>query len=125
MLFSKCLEVSSNSTYIKTGDPANVTNYGPISILPVVSKVIEKVVCNQLVQHLNLGHFPLHPMQFGFGYITLRRQQTVISLNKLNPVLIGEVLLVLSSLILKRLLIPLIIMFFYLNYQGLIFLLIH
>ncbi len=50
----------------KTGDPANVTNYRPISILPVVSKVIEKVVCNQLVEHLNLGLFPLHPMQFGF-----------------------------------------------------------
>ncbi len=50
----------------KTGDPVNVTNYRPISILPVVSKVTEKGVCNQLVEHLNLGHFPLHPMQFGF-----------------------------------------------------------
>ncbi len=50
----------------KIGDPVNVTNCRPISILPVVSKVIEKVVCNQLVDHLKLGHFPLHPMQFGF-----------------------------------------------------------
>ncbi len=50
----------------KTGDPVNVTNYRPISILPVVSKVIEKVVCNQLLEHFNLGHFPIHPMQFGF-----------------------------------------------------------
>lgn len=50
----------------KNGDLVNVINYRPISILPVVSKVIEKVVCNQLVEHLNHGPFPLHCMQYGF-----------------------------------------------------------
>lgn len=50
----------------KAGDPTNVTNYRPISILPVNSKVTEIVICDQLIAHLNHGHFPLHSMQFGF-----------------------------------------------------------
>lgn len=40
-----------------------MNNYKPISILPAVSKV---GICNQLIEHLNLGHFSLHLMQFGF-----------------------------------------------------------
>ena len=43
-----------------------VSNYRPISILLVVSKVTEKWVAEQFKNYLNLGHTPLHPMQFGF-----------------------------------------------------------
>ncbi|KAK0142318.1 putative RNA-directed DNA polymerase from transposon X-element [Merluccius polli] len=50
----------------KAGDQSNVSNYRPISILPVVSKVAEKWVAQQLTAHLNSGHNPLHPLQFGF-----------------------------------------------------------
>uniref|UniRef100_A0A8C7CP59 Reverse transcriptase domain-containing protein n=1 Tax=Oncorhynchus kisutch TaxID=8019 RepID=A0A8C7CP59_ONCKI len=50
----------------KSGDPANVSNYMPISILPVVSKVVEKCVAEQLIAHLNNSPFTLHSMQFGF-----------------------------------------------------------
>ena len=50
----------------KAGDQTNVANYRPISILPVVSKVAEKWVAQQLTAHLNIGHTPLHPLQFGF-----------------------------------------------------------
>lgn len=32
----------------------------------MVSKVIENIIYNQLIEYLNLGYFPLHPMQFGF-----------------------------------------------------------
>lgn len=51
---------------LKTGDRTLTSNYRPISILPIVSKITEKVVCDQLVSHLNEGEFTLHPMQFGF-----------------------------------------------------------
>ena len=50
----------------KSNDPMNVCNYQPISILPVISKVAEKCVSEQLVSFLNNGPFNLHPMQFGF-----------------------------------------------------------
>lgn len=48
------------------GDQTNVANYRPISILPVVSKVAEKWVGQQLTTHFSIGHTPLHPLQYGF-----------------------------------------------------------
>ncbi len=51
----------------KSGERTVPSNYRPISILPIASKLAEKVVCDQLVPHLNEGEFTLHPMQFGFG----------------------------------------------------------
>ena len=42
------------------------SNYRPISILPIVSKVFEKLIAKQIINHLNNSSFPLHPMQFGF-----------------------------------------------------------
>ena len=50
----------------KAGEPTEVKNYRPISILPVVSKITEKVVAEQLTTFLNSGQDSLHPMQFGF-----------------------------------------------------------
>ena len=45
--------------------PQLVSNYRPISILPVMSKVIEKIAADQLILHLNSSQL-LHPMQHGF-----------------------------------------------------------
>lgn len=55
----------------KSGSQDSVSNYGPISILPVLSKIIEKVVAAQLIDHLEARQL-LHPHQFGFrpGYST-------------------------------------------------------
>ena len=49
----------------KSGDPDEITNYRPISILPVLSKIIEKVVANQLVEYLEINNF-LSNTQHGF-----------------------------------------------------------
>lgn len=50
----------------KNGDALSVCNYRPISIIPTVSKVAEKLVAQQIISHLNTTPFTLHPMQFGF-----------------------------------------------------------
>lgn len=50
----------------KSGDRLDACNYRPISILPMLSKVAEKVVADQLTTFLNTGEFGLHRMQFGF-----------------------------------------------------------
>lgn len=50
----------------KSGDRHEPNNYRPISILPVLSKVAEKVVINQLTTHLNTCNPGLNNMQFGF-----------------------------------------------------------
>ena len=50
----------------KGGNRRSTCNYRPISILPVVSKVAEKLIAEQIIKHLNSSSSPLHPMQFGF-----------------------------------------------------------
>lgn len=50
----------------KNGDPFSLCNYWPISIIPTVSKVAEKLIAQQIITHLNTTPFTLHPMQFGF-----------------------------------------------------------
>ena len=51
---------------LKAGDKTKLENYRPISIVPVISKVVEKWIASLLTDHLNSGNNPLHPMQFGF-----------------------------------------------------------
>jgi len=50
----------------KSGDPHPMSNYRPISILPTVSKISEKLIAKQIINHLNTTPYALHPMQFGF-----------------------------------------------------------
>ena len=46
-------------------DASDLTNYRPISLLPVVGKVIEKIMHLQLSKYLNDNHI-LFPSQYGF-----------------------------------------------------------
>ena len=50
---------------LKKGDPKIVSNYRPISILPVFSKILEKIIHKRLVMHLAVNNV-LSPSQFGF-----------------------------------------------------------
>uniref|UniRef100_A0A8C1L0A4 Reverse transcriptase domain-containing protein n=1 Tax=Cyprinus carpio TaxID=7962 RepID=A0A8C1L0A4_CYPCA len=56
---------------LKAGAPDKVSNYRPISILPVLSKILEKIVAEQLVDHLE-NNLLIYPKQFAFrpGYST-------------------------------------------------------
>ena len=49
----------------KSGSVTEPSNYRPVSILPVVSKLVESVVCIQLLQYL-LSHSILTDVQHGF-----------------------------------------------------------
>ena len=51
--------------YYKSGDPDNVTNYRPISILSILSKLLEKIIANQLTEFLENNKL-LSPTQHGF-----------------------------------------------------------
>ena len=49
----------------KSGNKESPDNYRPISVLPVLSKVLEKVVHNQLSQYLEANDL-LSDKQFGY-----------------------------------------------------------
>ena len=49
----------------KTGDPTDPSNFRPIAIIPVISKVVERVVQKQLYSYLSDNHL-LSPSQHGF-----------------------------------------------------------
>ena len=58
----KCSKVTA---LFKSGDHTNASNYRPISILPTLSKVLERAVHFQLYDDLNTNHL-LTDKQFGF-----------------------------------------------------------
>ena len=73
-IFNKCLEQSklpndwktSNVTPIlKHGDPSSVLNYRPISLLPLLSKLLERIVHNKISNFLYSNKL-LSNCQFGF-----------------------------------------------------------
>ena len=49
----------------KSGSMAEIDNYRPISILPTLSKMLERMVHKQLMKHLEFNGF-LSEHQFGF-----------------------------------------------------------
>ena len=49
----------------KKGDRSDPSNYRPISIIPVVAKLCERVICTQLMAYLT-SHCILCPQQYGF-----------------------------------------------------------
>lgn len=72
LLFNKCLQTSSIPNEWKThkiypvpkkGDLSNHTNYRPISLLCVLSKVLERIVYNKIIPFV---HPQISPQQFGF-----------------------------------------------------------
>ncbi|KAF2345258.1 Reverse transcriptase domain, partial [Trinorchestia longiramus] len=49
----------------KAGDINTASNYRPISLQPVISKILEKVISNQLSTHLDKSNL-LHPNQYAY-----------------------------------------------------------
>ena len=63
--FSDSLKITKVTSIFKSGDKDSVGNYRPISILPVFSKVLQRIMYNRVYNHLNSKGL-LHEKQFGF-----------------------------------------------------------
>ena len=75
--FPDSWKVARVTPIFKDGDRADKSNYRPISVMPVISRLFEKLVTNQLCQYMNdNGHFSCG--QSGF----LRLHSTVTCLLK-------------------------------------------
>ncbi|GIX89956.1 RNA-directed DNA polymerase from mobile element jockey [Caerostris extrusa] len=74
-LFNKCLELHCFPTQLKYAevvlfnkkfkDPSDPNSYRPISLLPTIGKVFEKIILNRLQYHYYINKL-LHHNQFGF-----------------------------------------------------------
>lgn len=73
-IFSKSIEQGTYPDEMKTskvvplfksGSKFDPSNYRPISILPVLSKIFEKIILQQLINHFSKNDI-LHKRQFGF-----------------------------------------------------------
>jgi len=54
--FPTCWKRAKVVPVFKTGDPSDPSNYRPISILVVISKIIERAVFDQLYKYLNVSN---------------------------------------------------------------------
>ena len=59
------LKIAKVVPVFKSGDPSLFTNYRPISVLPFLSKVFEKIVYNCLCDFICYNNI-LYDYQFGF-----------------------------------------------------------
>ena len=64
-IFPDCLKYAVVKPLFKKGDKSKISSYRPISILSSFSKVLEKVMYNQLQEHLIKNNI-LAKEQFGF-----------------------------------------------------------
>ena len=64
-IFPSDLKIARVIPLFKAGDSMKVNNYRPVSILPVLSKVLERLMYNRLINFLN-KHKILYEYQFGF-----------------------------------------------------------
>ena len=59
------LKIARVIPIFKSGDPSNLPNYRPISVLPVFSKILERLVYTRILTHINERNL-LYEYQFGF-----------------------------------------------------------
>ena len=76
-IFPDIWKIARVAPIYKEGDKSEKTNYRPISVLPVISRLFERLIYNQLYQHLNSNNL-LANEQSGFR----RLHSTLTSLLK-------------------------------------------
>lgn len=64
-VFPDELKCATITPVFKTGDPSLMSNYRPISILPIFSKIFERIVYNRIYEYLDANNF-LYKHQYGF-----------------------------------------------------------
>jgi hypothetical protein len=64
-IFPDVLKVAKIVPIFKKGDNTNMNNYRPIALLPVLSKVLEKIINEQITAKLDEMHL-IDDNQYGF-----------------------------------------------------------
>ena len=71
-IFPDAFKVAKIIPIFKKGNSSLLVNYRPISLLPTISKVFERVIHDQMYEHFNNFNL-LAEQQYGFRKKTLNR----------------------------------------------------
>jgi hypothetical protein len=78
-LFPDTMKIARVIPLFKSGDSLQISNYRPVSILPVFSKLLERLMYNRLLNFIN-RHNILYKYQFGFR----AKHSTNMALNNIS-----------------------------------------
>jgi len=87
-VYPERLKFSLIKPIYKSGDKSSPSNYRPISLLPVFSKIFKKVIYKRLFDHLN-NNVILNEHQYGF--------QSEVSTENASYILLNEILTALNK----------------------------
>ena len=80
---SEDLKTSKKTPIFKDGEKSKYTNYRPISLLPTISKILERCIYNQLIRHLE-SHNILSLQQYGLRKTRSTEIATVLFLDEIH-----------------------------------------
>ena len=82
--FPKGINLANVVPIFKSGDEMVFTNYRPVSVLPIFSKILERLMYNRLIDYINDNKL-LYKYQFGFqkGKSTYMAVLTLVDKKKL------------------------------------------
>ena len=78
-IFPECFNTAKTIPIFTSGDSNSTVNYRPISMLPFLSKLFEKLMCARLDSYLKSNNI-LCTNQFGFAKILILQMQLLNSL---------------------------------------------
>jgi len=94
-IYPERLKFSLIKPIYKSGDKSSPSNYKPISLLPVFSKIFEKVLYTRLIDHLH-SNVILNEHQYGFRSEKSTENASYVLLNEIltalnNKQMVGEI----------------------------------
>ena len=63
--YSTDLNIAKVSAILESGDKEDINNYRPISVIPTLPRVFERLIYNQIYDYLTVNNL-LNPKQYGF-----------------------------------------------------------
>ena len=81
-IFPSRLKYALIKPIFKSGDKKKIANYRPISLLPSLSKMIENIIYNRLMNHVTTNNI-LTPEQYGFRPSSSTEQATFNFINNI------------------------------------------
>ena len=85
-VFPRQMKIANIVPIYKSGDNTLFNNYRPVSVLPLFSKILERIVYNRLIEFFN-KHSVLYDYQFGFRKLYSTHMALITLIDKLSNAL--------------------------------------